>query len=68
MLGIRSLDRTLREIGMQIHLVHRGYDRRLGEQPFEMVRHEVADPDRAHASIDKQGLERPTSGDHAVEP
>ena len=52
---------------MDLDLVHGRDDGGLGQQPVEVIGHEVADADRADLAVGEQRLERPVGVDRAVE-
>ena len=64
-LGVGALHVGLGEVGVQLDLVHGRNDGRGLEQPVEVRRREVADPDRPHASVGVQRLEGLVGGDRA---
>ena len=67
LLRVEALQRRLLEVRMHFDLVHRGNDGRLGEQSPEMVRHEVADADRAHLPVFEQFFQGPVGVEGQVE-
>ncbi|CAA9457181.1 MAG: 2-polyprenyl-6-methoxyphenol hydroxylase and related FAD-dependent oxidoreductases, partial [uncultured Rubrobacteraceae bacterium] len=57
--GVRTLQRCLLEVRVELDLVHGGHDGRLGQQAVEVLGHEVAHADGAHLAVGEQFLERP---------
>ena len=68
MLGVGCLYVRLGEVGVQFDLVHGRDDVGRVEQLLQVVGHEVADTDRPHAPVSKQGLQRLVRGDGFLEP
>src|SRR3954469_4632682 len=66
-LRVHALQRGLLEVRMHLDLVHGGNHRRGAEEVLEMLRHEVAHADRAHAAVRQELLERPVRFEGAVE-
>jgi hypothetical protein len=66
-LGPQGLYVALREVGMELDLVHRGHHAGAVEQASEVIDHEVADPDRAHLAVGEQGFQRPVRLQRRVE-
>ena len=58
-LGAQGLYIALREVGIDLDLVHCAHHAGAVEQASEVIDHEVADPDRAHLAVGEQGFQRP---------